>query len=473
MKRRKRMERNNAEALEKELVYKRKNAFLEMKKEDIDNAFSYSEGYKRFLDSSKTEREAVKTALEMAVKAGYQPFESGKKYKAGDKIYLVNRGKAVIFAKIGSENLEKGVLIAAAHIDSPRLDLKPNPFYESENMSYLETHYYGGIKKYQWVTLPLAMHGVIVKKNGECVEINIGEDENDPVFYITDLLPHLSAEQNKKTLAEGISGESLNILVGSMPIGDGKTSNAVKLNTLKLINEKYSVTEEDFMSAEIALVPAGRARDIGFDRSLISAYGHDDRVCAYPALTALLDSGDSKKTLVTCLTDKEEVGSMGNTGLNSSYLYDFLEELAISLDANPRTMLRNSKCLSADVNAAYDPQFAEVYEKNNASFVNAGLVVTKYTGVRGKSSSSEASAEFVSEIRRVFDEGGVIWQMGELGKVDVGGGGTVAQYVANRNIDVVDVGVSVLSMHAPFEAISKLDLYSTYKGIKVFFEKMI
>lgn len=464
------MKKSDVTGLEKELLYKRENAYEKMNDSEIEKAYAYAEGYKNFLDRAKTEREAVKTALSMAEEKGYKEWQPDKKYKKGDKIYFVNRDKAVIFAKIGKE-IEKGVLIAAAHIDSPRLDLKPNPVYESENMSYLDTHYYGGIKKYQWVTLPLAMHGVVIKKSGEKVEINIGENESDPVFYITDLLPHLGAEQMKKTLAEGISGESLNILVGSKPLENCDKS-AVKLNTLKLISEKYSITEEDFMSAEISLVPAGKARDIGFDRSLICAYGHDDRVCAYPALTALFES-KSDKTAIVCLTDKEEVGSMGNTGLNSSYLYDFIEELSLSLGANPRTVFRNSKCLSADVNAAYDPAFAEVYEKNNSSYINCGVVVTKYTGARGKSGSSEASAEFMAEIRRVLDAGKVCWQMGELGKVDVGGGGTVAQYVANRNIDVVDIGVPVLSMHAPFEAVSKLDVYSTHKAIYEFFEKMI
>lgn len=464
------MKKNDIEALEKELVYKRKNAFHTLSRSEIKKAYAYAEDYKSFLDN-KTEREAVKEALLLAEKNGFKEWTPEKKYNAGDKIYFVNRGKAIILAKIGSESIEKGVSIAAAHIDAPRLDLKPNPLYEAENMSYLDTHYYGGIKKYQWVTLPLAMHGVVVKKDGTSVEINIGEKESDPVFYITDLLPHLGAEQMKKTLGEGISGESLNILVGSEPIDD-KTAGGVKLNTLKLISEKYGISEDDFMSAEISLVPAGKARDVGFDRSLISAYGHDDRVCAYPAMTALFDSKALSRTAIVCLTDKEEVGSMGNTGLDSSYLYDFIEELALSFGKNPRTVFRNSCCLSADVNAAYDPAFAEVYEKNNSSYINCGVVVTKYTGARGKSGSSDASAEFMAKIRRVLDENGVVWQMGELGKVDVGGGGTVAKYVANRNIDVVDIGVPVLSMHAPFEVVSKLDVYETYKGILEFFEKL-
>ncbi len=464
------MKKNDIEALEKELVYKRKNAFHTLSKSEIKKAYSYAEGYKSFLDA-KTEREAVAAALALARDNGFIEWSPDKKYKAGDKIYFVNRKKAIILAKIGSEDIEKGVSIAAAHIDAPRLDLKPNPLYEAESMSYLDTHYYGGIKKYQWVTLPLAMHGVVVKKDGTSVEINIGEKESDPVFYITDLLPHLGAEQMKKTLGEGISGESLNILVGSEPIDD-KTAGGVKLNTLKLLSEAYGISEDDFMSAEISLVPAGKARDIGFDRSLISSYGHDDRVCAYPAMTALFDLKNVSRTAIVCLTDKEEVGSMGNTGLDSSYLYDFIEELALSFGKNPKTVFRNSFCLSADVNAAYDPAFAEVYEKNNSSYINCGVVVTKYTGARGKSGSSEASAEFMAEIRRVFDENGVVWQMGELGKVDVGGGGTVAKYVANRNIDVVDIGVPVLSMHAPFEAVSKLDVYETYKGILEFFEKL-
>ncbi len=460
------------EKLEKELIYKRKNGFRSMSAKEVKTAFSFCEDYKKYLDEAKTEREAVKTSLAMALKEGFCEWDSAKTYNAGDKIYFVNRNKSIILAKIGKEKLECGINLSIAHIDSPRLDLKPNPLYEVENMAYLDTHYYGGIKKYQWVTLPLALHGTVVKANGESVDIVIGEDAKDPVFYITDLLPHLGGEQMKKTLGEGISGESLNVLIGSMPVDDEKIANGVKLYAMGLLNEKYGITEADFMSAELTFVPAGNARDIGFDRSLIAAYGHDDRVCAYPSLKALFECGDIEKTALVCLTDKEEIGSLGNTGLDSNYLFDFIEDLAISMGANPRTVFRNSKCLSADVNAAFDPAFPEVYEKNNTSYINCGLVVTKYTGARGKSGSSDASAEFMGEIRRIFDSKEVLWQMGELGKVDIGGGGTVAKYVAKFNIDVVDVGVPVLSMHAPVEAVSKLDVYATYKGILTFFEEM-
>ncbi len=460
------------EKLEQELIYKRKNGFRSMSAKEVKTAFAFCEDYKKYLDAAKTEREAVKASLVMAEKEGFSQWDADKTYQAGDKIYFINRNKSIILVKIGKEKLENGINLSIAHIDSPRLDLKPNPLYEAENMAYLDTHYYGGIKKYQWVTLPLALHGTVVKANGESIDVVVGEDAKDPVFYITDLLPHLGGEQMKKTLGEGISGESLNVLIGSMPVDDEKISNGVKLYAIQLLNEKYGITEADFMSAELTFVPAGNARDIGFDRSLIAAYGHDDRVCAYPSLKALFDCGDIQKTAVVCLTDKEEIGSLGNTGLDSNYLFDFIEDLAISMGANPRTVFRNSKCLSADVNAAYDPAFPEVYEKNNTSYINCGLVVTKYTGARGKSGSSDASAEFMGEIRRIFDTNEVLWQMGELGKVDIGGGGTVAKYVAKFNIDVVDVGVPVLSMHAPVEAVAKLDVYATYKGILTFFEEM-
>ncbi len=460
------------EKLEKELIYKRQNGFRTMAKKEIKAAFDFCEGYKSFLDSSKTEREATATAVRLAEKNGFEEYSSEKDYKAGDKLYYVNRGKSIILVKIGTDSLAKGINFAIAHIDSPRLDFKPNPLYEAENMAYIDTHYYGGIKKYQWVTLPLALHGTVVKKNGESVDISIGERADDPIFYITDLLPHLGADQMKKSLGEGISGESLNVLIGSQPVDDEKISNGVKLYALEIMNRQFGITEADFMSAELTFVPAGNARDIGFDRSLIAAYGHDDRVCAYPSLEAIFSCGDIARTALVCLTDKEEIGSLGNTGLDSNYLFDFVEDLAYGFGVNPRTVFRNSKCLSADVNAAYDPAFAEVYEKNNSSYINCGLVVTKYTGARGKSGSSDASAEYMAELRAIFDSADVLWQMGELGKVDVGGGGTVAKYVAKYNIDVVDVGVPVLSMHAPVEAVSKIDVYSAYRGTLAFFEEM-
>ena len=458
--------------LEKELTYKRKNGFDTLTGDEIKEAFDFCEDYKKYLDLSKTEREAVNQTERRAREIGFEKWDKNKKYKTGDTFYKVVRDKAIILVKMGKKSISEGINIAAAHIDSPRLDLKPNPVYEAGDMAFFKTHYYGGIKKYQWVTLPLALHGVVVLSNGERIDVVLGEEETDPVFYITDLLPHLSAEQVKKPMAEAIPAETLNVLIGSRKVESEEVKERVKLYALMLLSEKYGVTEADFMSAELSLVPAGRARDIGFDRSLIAAYGHDDRVCAYPSMKALFDSNPERCALV-CLTDKEETGSDGNTGLNSNYLYDFITTLAENEGVSALEVFENSACLSADVNAAFDPDYSEVYEKNNSSYINCGAVLTKYTGARGKSSTSDASAEFVSRVRRVFDENGVLWQMGELGKVDAGGGGTVAKYIANRNIDTLDLGVAVLSMHAPFEAVSKIDVYSTYKAILAFFDKLV
>ena len=397
------------------------------------------------------------------------PFQKGIEYKAGDKVYYNNRGKAIAIAVIGSEPVEKGVRIAAAHIDSPRLDLKPNPLSESDEIALFKTHYYGGIKKYQWTTIPLSLHGVFCKKDGTTVKVNIGEDEGDPKFVITDLSPHLAADQMGRKLSEGIKGEELNILVGSHPLCDDE-SDAVKLNILKLLNEKYGVTEADFLSAELECVPAAKACDIGLDRSMIGSYGHDDRVCAYPALRAVLDIDTPKMTAITILADKEETGSSGNTGMNSAWLKYFIYDLAKMQGGDIHEALANSKCLSADVNAALDPTFADVSEKRNASLLNYGAVITKYTGARGKSGTSDASAEYVSEIRAILDNAGIVWQHGELGKVDIGGGGTVAMFIANLGLDVVDLGVPVLSMHAPFEVVAKLDVYMTYRTIYEFYK---
>ncbi len=459
-------------ALEQKLTYKRTNAFHTFSEEEINLAYDFAEDYKDYINSSKTEREAVSFSEKIAVEAGFEKWCEKKEYKSGDAFYKINRDKSIILVKMGKKPVSDGFNIAAAHIDAPRLDLKPCPVYEAGDMAFFKTHYYGGIKKYQWVTLPLALHGVVVRANGEKINIVLGEDESDPVFYITDLLPHLAQDQMKKILAEAIPAETLNVLIGSRAVESDEVKERVKLYALSCLSERYGISEADFMSAELSLVPAGRARDIGFDRSLISAYGHDDRVCAYPALRALLSS-TPERCAVVCLTDKEETGSDGNTGLNSEYLYDFLRTLATTHNADPISVFEKSACLSADVNAAFDPDYAEVYEKNNASYINCGTVLTKYTGARGKSSTSDASAEFIAKIRRVFDENGVVWQTAELGKVDVGGGGTVAKYVANRNIDTVDLGVAVLSMHAPFEAVSKLDVYSTYRAILSFFDKLV
>lgn len=461
-------EKTQAQKLSEELYLNRKNGGLLMSDEDIKNAEEYAEGYKAFLDMSKTEREATKTAIEMAKMRGYVEFDYKKKYKAGDKVYLNNRGKSAIFALIGSDDIENGVNIMASHIDSPRIDLKQRPLYEETELCLFKTHYYGGIKKYQWTAIPLALHGTIIKKDGTALEVNIGENEGDPVFCVTDLLPHMAADQMKRTLAEGIKGEELNILIGSYPFRDDNASEKVKLNIMKLLNEKYNIIEADLLSAELEMVPAFKAKDLGFDRSLIAAYGQDDRVCAYTSFTALLEMEAVKRTVVCVLADKEETGSDGNTGLNSSYLKYFIADLAKPYGVDGRRVLTNSKCLSADVNAAYDPTFAEVNEKNNACYINYGVVVTKFTGARGKGGTSDASAEFVGEVRRMLEKDNIIWQTAELGKVDQGGGGTVAQYIANLNVDTIDVGVPVLSMHAPYEVTSKIDVFQTYKAFKAF-----
>ena len=420
------------------------------------------------MNAAKTEREAVKTAIAMAKAKGFTEFVYGKQYNAGDKVYINNRGKTVAFAVIGKEPVENGVKITAAHIDSPRLDLKPNPLYEDLELALFKTHYYGGIKKYQWTAVPLALHGVFALKDGTVKEVSIGEKDDEPKFVINDLLPHLASEQVKRTLNEGIKGEELNVLVGSHPFKDDNGSELVKLNILKLFNEKYGITEEDFLSAELELVPAVKSCDIGFDRSLIGAYGQDDRVCAYPAVTAVLEVENPQKTALAILTDKEEIGSVGNTGLESDFLRYVIGDLAKMQGGDVTKALRNSKCLSADVNAGIDPTFQDVMERKNASFLNYGVVVTKYTGSRGKSGTSDASAEYVAEIRAMLDNAGIIWQTGELGKVDIGGGGTVAMFIANMGVDVVDLGVPVLSMHAPFETTSKLDVYMCYRAMYEF-----
>ena len=404
----------------------------------------------------------------MAKANGFSEFCRGKAYKAGDKVYINNRGKTLALAVIGEQPVEQGVNITAAHIDSPRLDLKPNPLYEDTDLALFKTHYYGGIKKYQWTAVPLSLHGVFVLKDGTVKEVSIGENENEPKFVINDLLPHLASEQIKRPLNEGVKGEELNVLVGSHPFKDDKGSELVKLNILKLLNEKYGVTEEDFLSAELEMVPAAKSTDIGFDRSLIGSYGQDDRVCAYPALTAVLEVEKPEKTALAILADKEEIGSCGNTGLESDFLRFVIGDLAKMQNGDPTVALRNSKCLSADVNAGLDPTFQDVMEKKNASFLNYGVVVTKYTGARGKSGTSDASAEYVAQIRNMLDNAGIIWQTGELGKVDIGGGGTVAMFIANMGVDVVDLGVPVLSMHAPFETTAKFDVYMCYRAMYEF-----
>ncbi len=455
--------------MKEDLFYNPKHACKVLSSDEVAAADAYCEGYKHFLDDAKTEREAVSVTVAQAEKNGFVPYEFGKKYNAGDKVYYNNRGKSIILAVIGKKSLANGVRIAAAHIDSPRLDLKPNPMYEDTDIALLKTHYYGGIKKYQWTAIPLALHGVMIRKDGTAVNVCIGEDDTDPKFVISDLLPHLAQEQSKRTLSDGIRGEELNIIIGSRPFADCDEAEAVKLNIMKLLNEKYGVIEADFLSAELEIVPAFKACDIGLDRALIGAYGHDDRVCAYPALTAILETENPEYTVLSVLTDKEETGSDGNTGLNSSYMADFITDLAETNGVPGRICMKNSECLSADVNAAFDPTFSDVLERRNAAYLNRGIVITKYTGSRGKGGTSDASAEFMGRVRSLLDRNGVVWQIGELGKVDLGGGGTVAKYVAGHNIDVVDAGVPVLSMHAPFEVVSKIDVYMAHRAFKVFF----
>lgn len=461
-------EETKGQKLKNELFYKKSSVYEKNGASEIDKAYKYAKGYMKFLDNAKTEREAVREGVKMLEAAGFVPYSFGTKVMPGDKFYYNNRGKSLFAFTIGSEDIENGVRISAAHIDSPRLDLKQNPVYEDSGMGFLKTHYYGGIKKYQWTVTPLALHGVVTKASGETVEIVIGEDDKDPVFYINDILPHLGYEQGKQPLSTAIPAELLNILIGSRPYDDEAADEKIKLNLLAILNEKYGITEEDFLSAEISAVPAFKARDIGLDRSLVGAYGHDDRVCAYPALSAIIDNAGSKHTLMCVLADKEEIGSEGNSGMQSKIFLDLIDDICASRNKNPIVVRANSKCLSADVSAAFDPNFAEAFERRNSAMISSGVVMNKYTGARGKSGSNDASAEYIGELRGIFAKGNVTWQTGELGKTDFGGGGTVAKYIANCNIDTVDLGVAVISMHAPYEVISKVDLYETYKAFSAF-----
>ena len=458
------------EKLRKALVYKKKNGYDRLLPGELEAMDIYCEGYKDYLNAGKTERECVDRTIAMAEAAGFRPFRRGMEVKPGDKLYRVNRGRAIMLAVVGRTSLAEGVNIGAAHVDSPRLDLKPNPLYESDELAFLKTHYYGGLRKYQWVAIPLELHGVIALKNGDVVRVSVGNGEGDPLFTIDDLLPHLGMHQANKTVAEFVPAENLNILVGSRPLADDEGSDRVKIAVLDLLNRKYGIVEEDFISAELMAVPAFNATDVGFDRSLIGSYGHDDRVCAYAALAALLELGTPRRTAVCMLADKEEIGSEGVSGMKSACFDTFMEDLCDAQNVPVRACYEKSFCLSADVTAAYDPNFAEVYEKRNSAFVNYGMGLCKYTGARGKSGASDASAEVVAYARRVFDDANVVWQMAELGKVDAGGGGTVAAYMAERNIDTLDAGVPVLSMHAPFETVGKLDCYMTYKGMKAVYE---
>lgn len=457
-----------------DLTYSKKNGFTKLPEKEREQIFEFCEEYRKFITTAKTEREFCEESYKILNQAGFSPLDSVSELKAGDKVYAVNRGKGIIAAVIGKEPLSKGLNIVGAHIDSPRLDLKPNPLYEDSGMAFFKTHYYGGIKKFQWLTIPLTIHGVIVKKDGTQIKVNIGEDESDPIFCISDILPHLGQEQAKKTMDKAVPGEILNIILGNIEADDADKEK-VKYNILKYLNEKYDITESDLLSSEIEVVPAFGARDLGMDRSMIAGYGQDDRVCAYTALRAIMDMKTPEKTAICLLVDKEEIGSMGSTGMQSRNFENMVAKLCTLKDKETsdfylREVLSNSACLSADVGAAYDPGFPEAFEKNNSAFINNGLLLTKYTGSRGKSGASDASAEFVAKIRNIFEENGVLWQTGELGKVDAGGGGTIAQFVANLDMDVIDCGVALLSMHSPYEIAGKFDIYMAYKGYGAFLE---
>ena len=462
-------EKTETELLKEKLLIKTESGAKTLEPEEIAKADEFCKGYTAFLDNAKTERDAVDYTLKAALGAGFTEYDPTKDYKPGDRVYLNNRGRALMLCVIGKNGTKNGVRLGIAHIDSPRLDLKPNPLYESNDLAMFKTHYYGGIKKYQWPTVPLALHGVVALKDGTVVRVRIGDEESEPCFVVTDLLPHLAADQMSKVMTKAFNGELLNVLIGSRPFRKDKESESVKLNIMNILYEKYGFTETDFVSAELTMVPAGKARDVGFDRSMIGAYGHDDKVCAYPAVMAAFDTEVPEQTIISVLTDREEIGSDGATGMKSTYMADFIADLAKADGMELRHVMAKTTCLSADVNAAFDPTYASAYEANNACFINNGAVITKYTGSGGKYSTSDATAEFVAKIRRILDDKKVLWQTGELGKVDGGGGGTIAKFVANLNADVVDLGVPVLCMHAPFEIVSKIDVYETYRALFEFY----
>ena len=452
------------EDMRSKLFYEQKNGYDLIDVNECLAVEEYNKAYMEYLNDSRTEREAVNNAIAMAEERGFVEYKYGMELKPGMKIYRNNRGKALMLAVIGKKNLNEGAVIAGAHVDAPRIDLKQVTMYESDEMCFFKTHYYGGIKKYQWVTIPLELHGVVALKSGEVVDVCIGREKDEPKFVITDLLPHLAQDQMKKTLAEGFTGEGLNILIGSAPYAD-EGKDRVKLAIMSILNDMYDITEEDFLSAELSAVPAYDVCEVGLDRSLVGGYGHDDRVCAFAELKALFDVEEPEKTCICILADKEETGSDGVTGMQSAAFDCFMEDLCEAQGASLRRCYENSFCLSADVCNAYDPLYPEVSEKRSDAKINYGMGICKFTGARGKSGTSDASAEVVAYLRRIFAENGVVWQMAELGKVDQGGGGTIAKFMANRNIDTIDAGVPVLSMHAPFEVVSKFDCYMTYKGV--------
>ena len=467
------MAKKELEELKKKLFVSKENGWLDLNNNTKQDVFSYAKGYINYLNNSKTEREIISSSKKIAEENGFKNIEKIKELKPGDKVYYINHEKSMYLAIIGKDDIEKGLNIIGAHADSPRLDLKPNPLYEDSELAFFKTHYYGGIKKYQWTTIPLAIHGVIVKANGEKVEVKIGEDENDPIFTITDLLPHLAQDQMEKKLKNGIDGEDLNLLVGSIPY-DKEVQESVKLNILNILNEKYGITEVDFTSSELELVPAMPCRSMGFDNSMVAGYGQDDKICVYASLTALMKIEKPKRTAVCIISDKEEIGSMGNTGMESHVFDTFIAEILNKMGINKPNLLDkvfcNSKMLSADVDAALDPIYASVSERNNASYLGKGVGLNKYTGARGKSGASDANAEFVAEVRNIFEKNNVRYQISELGKVDVGGGGTIAYILANKGVDVIDCGVPILSMHSPYEVSSKFDLYSAYQGYMAFWK---
>ncbi len=467
------MDKNEAEELKKRLFNQKENGWKEKTEQEKQAIFDYANGYINYMNMSKTEREIIENSEQIARDHGFKSIYEYENLNPGDKVYYNNRGKSMYLAVIGSQNIEEGINIVGAHADSPRLDLKPNPLYEDSGFAYLKTHYYGGIKKYQWTAIPLSIHGVIVKTNGEKINVKIGEDEQDPIFTITDLLPHLAQEQMKKKLAEAIDGEDLNLLIGSIPF-DADVSEKVKLNILNILNLKYGITEKDLLSSELELVPAMPCRSMGFDSSMVAGYGQDDKICVYTSLTALMNIQNPNKTAVCIISDKEEIGSMGNTGMESHVFDTFISEILNKLGVNRPNLLDkvfcNSKMLSADVDAGLDPIYASVSEKNNSSYLGRGIGLNKYTGARGKTGASDANAEFVAEVRRIFEENNVRYQIAELGKVDVGGGGTIAYILANKGIDVIDCGVPVLSMHSPYEVTSKFDLFEAYRAYEAFWK---
>ena len=459
---------NVKKELESRLGYKKTNFYEKADEAAIKAAYDYAPGYMAYLDAAKTERESVTVSIEMAKREGYVPYTFGMPLEVGGKYYYDNRGRNLYLFRVGSEPIENGIRIVASHVDNPRIDVKQSPLYEDGGFAFFKTRYFGGIRKYQWVTIPLAIHGVVVKQDGSVVNVVIGEDESDPVLYINDLLPHLAQEQSTQPLGKAIPAENLNILLGTRPYPNCE-GDAIRLNILSLLNEKYGITEEDFLSADLSAVPAGKARDVGLDRSLIGAYGHDDRVCAYPSLTALFGTDDAIHTSMVILADKEEIGSEGNTGMQCDIMVDIMEEIARALGGNFATVKANSKCLSSDVTACFDPNFPEVFDRRNVSLINCGVAMSKYTGHGGKVGTNDAPAEYVAWIRKTMADAGVIWQAGDMGKTDVGGGGTVAKYIAKHNIETVDLGVPVISMHAPYEIISKADLYTAHLAFAAFF----